>query len=79
MVGVIINHIYNGKLNGNWDIIIGYIPEEIHKKYNELYEANKENKLEANTTVYLTPLSNFPYYKLKNYVEENSLNIKTAR
>ena len=79
MVGVIINYINSGRLSGNWDVIVGYIPEEIHKKYNELYEANKENKLEANTTVYLTPLANFPSYKLKNYIEENNLNIKTSR
>jgi len=79
MVGVIINCVINRKLNGNWDTVTGYVSEEMRKKYNELYEANKENKLEANTTVYLTPLANFPPYKLKNYVEENSLNVKTAR
>jgi hypothetical protein len=79
MVGVIINYVHNRKLGGSWDTITGYVSEEMRKRYNELYEVNKENKLEANTTVYLTPLANFPSYKLKNYVEENSLNVKTAR
>jgi len=61
------------------DHIHGYITQEIIDKYKELYESNKENKLEDNKKVYLTPLSNYPSHKLKNYIEENNLNIKLTR
>jgi hypothetical protein len=66
-------------LNTGYTTIKGYVEKSKVKKYQELYELNKNNKLEDNTTAYLTPLSEFPPYKLKNYIEENKLNIKTAR
>ena len=49
------------------------------KEYLDLYERFKDNKLTDNTTVYLTPLSSVPGYKFKNFIEENKLNISTAR
>lgn len=78
MVGAILN-IDNNRLYISWSLIKGYVEKDQIKKYQELYESNKENKLEDNTITYLTPLSEFPPYKLKNYIEENKLNIKTAR
>jgi hypothetical protein len=59
--------------------IKGYIPKTNMDKYKILYEDNKNNKLEPNTKVYLSPLAEFPLYKLKNYIEENQLNIKVTR
>jgi len=40
---------------------------------------DKNSKLEDNETVYVTPLSELPAYKLKNYIQENKFNITTAR
>ena len=76
MVGVLLYNLSNRELFCSWDIIVGYINEETQNRYKQLYEANKENQLEDNTTIYLTPLANFPPYKLKNYIEENKLKIK---
>jgi hypothetical protein len=59
--------------------IFGYITQEIIDEYKELYEANKNNKLEPNKNIYLTPLSEYASFKLKNYIEENNLNIKLTR
>jgi len=73
-----VNH-HNSHLRISYNKITGYITKELIDEYNELYQLNKENKLENNTVVNLTPLSNFPSYKLKNYIEENNLNITTAR
>ena len=66
------------RING-WEKVAGIIPESYKQRYLALYEANKDNKIENKTTVYSTPLSELPSYKLKNYIEENKLNIKTAR
>lgn len=66
------------RTNG-WQKVAGIIPESYKQQYLALYEANKDNKIENKTTVYSTPLSELPSYKLKNYIEENKLNIKTAR
>ena len=60
-------------------LVVDIIPNDLHLKYEKLYQKFKNNKLKSNTTVYLTPLSLFPSYKLKNYIEENKLNIQTAR
>jgi len=65
--------------NASWNQVIDIIPEDLYPKYKTLYQKYKDNKLKSNTTVYLTPLSSFPSYKLKNYIEENKLNIETAR
>ena len=59
--------------------VIDIVPKDLYPKYETLYQKYKDNKLKSNTTVYLTPLSSFPSYKLKNYIEENKLNIETAR
>jgi hypothetical protein len=59
--------------------IEGYIPKTNIDKYKVLYEDSKNNKLEPNTKVYLSSLAEFPSYKLKNYIEENQLNIKITR
>ena len=66
-------------ISANWSPIIDIIPKDLYSKYEKLYQKFKDNKLKYNTTVYLTPLSLFPSYKLKNHIEENNLNIKTAR
>lgn len=79
MIGTFLQLGYQNKLRNSWSLIKGYVDEHKTKVYQELYELNQNNKLEDNTTVYLTPLSEFPSYKLKNYIEENKLNIKTAR
>jgi hypothetical protein len=79
MIGAFLTLGYQNKLRHNWYHITGYIIEENINKSREFFNQHVENKLEDNTTVYLTPLSNFPSYKLKNYIEENKLNIKTSR
>jgi hypothetical protein len=79
MIGAFLKLGYQNKLNAGYEYITGYVPEDTINKYKELYELSKDNKLENNTTVYLTPLSEFPSYKLKNYLEENKLNIAVAR
>jgi hypothetical protein len=66
------------RTNG-WEKVAGIIPESYKQRYLALYETNKDNKIEDKTTVYSTPLSELPSYKLKNYIAENKLNIKTAR
>jgi len=66
------------RTNG-WQKVAGIIPESYKQQYLALYETNKDNKIENKTTVYSTPLSELPSYKLKNYIAENKLNIKTAR
>ena len=62
-----------------WNTADGILPETSMKEYLDLYERFKDNKLTDNTTVYLTPLSSVPGYKFKNFIEENKLNISTAR
>jgi len=66
------------RING-WEKVAGIIPESYKQQYLALCEKSKDNKIENKTTVYSTPLSELPPYKLKNYIEENKLNIKTAR
>jgi hypothetical protein len=63
----------------SYNQVIDIVPKDLYPKYETLYQKYKDNKLKSNTTVYLTPLSSFPSYKLKNYIEENKLNIETAR
>lgn len=73
---------FDGKrLVSNYSIsaVSDIISDEYNLEYKKLYEKYKDNKLKDNTTVYLTPLSIFPSYKLKNYIDENKLNIDTAR
>ena len=55
------------------------ITTEHKHKYEQLYNKCKNNKLQDNTTVCLSPLSNLPNYKFKSYLTENKLNIKNVR
>jgi hypothetical protein len=57
----------------------GFLNEEIIKKYKQLCEKSKDNKIKNNSVIYQSPLSNYPSYKLKNYIQENKLNITKAR
>jgi hypothetical protein len=71
---------FNGrKFDRGWNTVGGVLSETSMKEYLNLYERFKDSKLTDNTTVYLTPLSSIPNYKFKNYIEENRLNISTAR
>ena len=58
-------------ING-WERVAGIIPESYKQRYLALFEKSKDNKIENKTTVYSTPLSELPPYKLKNYIEENN-------
>lgn len=55
------------------------IPTEYIEQYDILYNTFKGNQLKPNTSVYVTPLSRYPTFKLKNHSEVNELNIKTTR
>jgi hypothetical protein len=65
--------------NVGYDLIGGIIPEDYQTKIKNFLNEIKDNKLTDNSAVYITPLSELPSYKLKNYIEENKLNITTAR
>jgi hypothetical protein len=67
------------KFQYSWNSTVGFLNEEIINKYKELCEKSKNNKLKNNSTVYQSSMSNYPVYKLKNYIQENKLNIKKAR
>jgi 3-methyladenine DNA glycosylase AlkC len=56
-----------------------YITREMIEKYKNILQENVNNKLQNNTTVHFSPLSNLPRYKYNNYIEENKLNIKKVR
>ena len=59
---------------------VGIIPADYKEKLdNFINNIDKTAKLEDNETVYVSPISELPSYKLKNYIEENKLNITTAR
>jgi hypothetical protein len=68
-------HLYAGHYGG----INGIITLEHIEQYEKIYNLFKDNKLKSNTSVYITPLSQYPSYKLKNYSEELQLNITTTR
>jgi hypothetical protein len=57
----------------------GVINKEDTKQYNEIYNKFKDNKLKLNSFVNISSLSEFPSYKLKNYINENNLNITITR
>jgi hypothetical protein len=70
----------------NWHFFSGYnklggiIPTDYKERLdNFINNIDKTAKLEDNETVYISPISELPSYKLKNYIEENKLNITTAR
>lgn len=55
------------------------VTTEHKNKYKQLQDKCKNNKLQNDTTVCLSPLSNLPNYKFKSYLTENKLNIKNVR
>ena len=57
----------------------GFITLDLLAKYHNIKQKAKDNKIKDNSTIYQTPLSNYPVYKLKNYITENKLNIKKVR
>jgi hypothetical protein len=57
----------------------GFLTKEILNRYDQLCEKSKDNKIKDNSIIYPSPLSNYPAYKLKNYIQENKLNITKAR
>jgi hypothetical protein len=65
--------------NVGYNLIGGIIPEDYQTKIKNFLNEIKDNKLTDDSAVYITPLSELPSYKLKNYIEENKLNITTAR
>jgi len=71
---------YGGRKYGyGWSECVGFISEDFVKKYEQFCEDNKNNKIKDNSVIYPSPISNYPAYKLKNYIQENKLNIKKAR
>ena len=56
-----------------------FIPQSIALEYRELRDKWKDNTLKTNTKVYSTQLSQLPSFKLKNYIEENKLDISFGR
>ena len=76
---IIIIYLYSNNYNYGWSETAGFLTEEIILKYKELCEKSKNNKLTDNSVIYQSPISNYPVYKLKNYIQENKLNIKKAR
>jgi len=64
----------------NWGYMDSkFIPKELLLRYKSMYETYKDNVLKDNTKVYSTQLSELPPHKLKNYVEENKLNVTYGR
>jgi len=74
---------HNGRGNRifhvGYNMVGGIIPEGYQLKIKKFLDESKDNKLTDNSTVYVTPLSELPAYKLKNYIQENKLKITTAR
>lgn len=60
-------------------VAVGFLNKEILTRYDQLCEKNKDNKIKDNSVIYLSPMSNYPSYKLKNHIQENKLNITKAR
>ena len=56
-----------------------FIPQSVALEYRELRDKWKSNTLKTNTKVYSTQLSQLPSFKLKNYIEENKLDITFGR
>ena len=56
-----------------------FIPQSVALEYQELRSKWKDNTLKTNTKVYSTQLSQLPSFKLKNYIEENKLDITFGR
>jgi hypothetical protein len=69
----------NRMFNVGYNMVGGIIPEDYQLRIKKFLDESKDNKLTDNSTVYVTPLSELPAYKLKNYIQENKLKITTAR
>lgn len=67
------------KFSYGWSETAGFLTKEFIKEYKQLCENSKNNKIKNNSVIYQTPISNYPVYKLKNYIQENKLDIKKAR
>lgn len=55
-----------------------FLHKDIANKYKELCLKSKNNKIKDNSIIYPSPLSNYPGYKLDNYISENKLSIKKS-
>ena len=69
----------NRMFNTSYNMVGGIIPEDYQLRIKKLFDESKDNKLTDNSTTYITPLSELPAYKLKNYIQENKLKITTTR
>ena len=69
----------NRMFNVGYNMVGGIIPEDYQLRIKKFLDESKDNKLTDNSIVYVTPLSELPAYKLKNYIQENKLKITTAR
>jgi len=56
-----------------------FIPQNVALEYRELRDKWKSNTLKTNTKLYSTQLSQLPSFKLKNYIEENKLDVTFGR
>lgn len=76
-----VNNTKVGVFNKKWYNKKGllFISKEMALEYQELRKKWKNNILKTNTKVYNTQLSQFPSFKLKNYIEENKLNVSFKR
>jgi hypothetical protein len=74
-----INNTFKQYFSKGYSEIIDVIPKNYKQTYLEFYETWKDNKLKDNSIINISLISELPLYKLKNYIEENNLNIQIAR
>jgi hypothetical protein len=78
-----INHNYTSKKHylstSYWERDLHIILSEHIDQYHTLHDKFKNTQLKNDTSVYITPLSRYPAFKLKNHSEVNGLGIKTTR
>lgn len=70
---------YANEYNFHWSQTMGFIPKETLDWFDQLCKDSKENEIKDNSTIYSSPMSNYPAYKLKNFIEENKMNVSKAR
>jgi len=66
----------------NWrknECLMYLLDKSILTKYKSMYESNKNNTLIPNSTIHFSKLTKLPQYKLKEYINNNKLNIKKSR